>query len=347
MSHWKKTVVLVFSLIFCLWRLSNIVAAAGSTFTVVPKGSPNQIGSPQQGWYLRVQPNTDYQLKFQLGNATNTTNVIEATPVITQTSPSLQLSLNNPQAAPGPKSQYDFRKLTQSKVITLKPQQIVTDSITVHVPATGVQGIVMGGVLFRSQSDVQNQLNRLKSKKNTQAQSSTISTAAISYGAYLQQDMTRLLVHLKLGAPQLTLNNQQPILSTPLKNTTAYPFLQGKVTLAVTNQQNRALNFKQTVDNINIAANSSTNWNIPWQKGPLLAGKYYLKYTFTNPRMHYVFKKTLILSQTDVDKLNKYLPKSQRNYWIMLTVIVIIVVALLILLTFLVYHYGLHKARSK
>ncbi|MBA1393758.1 DUF3324 domain-containing protein [Lactobacillus sp. XV13L] len=194
---------------------------------------------------------------------------------------------------------------------------------------------------------MQQQLQSLKNQHSQQRNSNFLSVAAISYSVYLQQKMQPLNVKLKLGAPQLNLQNQQVALTTPLQNVTAYPFVKGKLRLRVTNQKNHNLNFTEVVNNISIAANSKTAWQIPWQKGPLLAGKYQLTYTFTNPRMHYVFHRTLILTPKQVEQLNKFLPKEKPNYLIMITVIIIIIIALLILLTFLVYHFGRHRARIK
>ncbi|WP_181189744.1 WxL protein host-binding domain-containing protein [Bombilactobacillus bombi] len=347
MKYGRFLTILLISLLFWIWRLPQVVSAAGSTFTVVPQKSATQIGPPNQGWYLHVQPDTDYHLTFQLGNVTKSRNVIEVQPVVVQTNSQLQLALDTPQAAPGPQAQYDFRKLVPSQTYTLGPQQVVTETINVHIPAAGIRGMVMGGLLFRSQTALQQQLQSLKNQHSQQRNSNFLSVAAISYSVYLQQKMQPLNVKLKLGAPQLNLQNQQVALTTPLQNVTAYPFVKGKLHLRVTNQKNHNLNFTEVVNNISIAANSKTAWQIPWQRGPLLAGKYQLTYTFTNPRMHYVFHRTLILTPKQVEQLNKFLPKEKPNYLIMITVIIIIAIALLILLTFLVYHFGRHQARIK
>lgn len=344
MKLWKKLVAICLDFCFCLGVFTLSVKAAGSTFTVIPQASPEQMGSINQGWYLKVQPDHDYQITFQIANFLSSTNVIEVIPVIVQTNSQLQLSLDEPNAQPGPHAQYDFRKLTTGKTLTLQPQQRVTETINLHVPAAGIRGILMGGLLFRSQTDLQKQKDSLQNQGKNQ--SAFLSTAAISYGLYLQQAMTKLKVHLNVGAPRLRLQNQQPLLITPVKNLTAYPFSKGRLKLQVTNPKNHALNFTKTMNNIDLAANSQVDWLFPWQKGPLLAGKYYLKYTFTNPRMHYEFKRTLILSDKQVQELNRYLPEKPRDYQVIFIVIAIITVCLLILLTFLVYHYGLWQKRK-
>lgn len=344
MNYWKKLIAVCLDLCFCLGIFALSAKAAGSTFTVIPQSSTEQMGSINRGWYLKVQPNNNYQVTFQIANFLHSTNVIEVLPVIVHTNSQLQLSLDQPNVKPGPRAQYDFRKLTMSKTITLQPQQRVTASVNIHVPKAGIQGILMGGLLFRSRTDLQKEMNGLQHQNKNQ--SSFLSTAAISYGVYLQQSLTKLKVNLNVGSPRIRLQNQQPFLLTPIKNLTAYPFSKGRLKLQVTNQKNHALNFNKTIGNIDLAANSQVDWRIPWQKGPLLAGKYYLKYTFTNPRMHYEFKRTLILSDKQVQELNRFLPKKQRNYHVILIVIAIISICLLMLLTFLIYRYGLWQKKK-
>ncbi|MBA1394531.1 hypothetical protein EQ500_11760, partial [Lactobacillus sp. XV13L] len=60
MKYRRFLTILLISLLFWIWRLPQVVSAAGSTFTVVPQKSATQIGPANQGWYLHVQPDTDY-----------------------------------------------------------------------------------------------------------------------------------------------------------------------------------------------------------------------------------------------------------------------------------------------
>ena len=126
------------------WGMLVPAEAQSSSFGVIPTQSANQIGNVKQGWYLKVHPGQTYQLQFQLCNYTNNTNKIQIQPLIVQTTPQLTLDTATPNAVPGPGAQYDFRQLVAGKVVQVPPGKVVAEKVSLHIPAAGIKGLLMG-----------------------------------------------------------------------------------------------------------------------------------------------------------------------------------------------------------
>ncbi|UQS81855.1 DUF916 and DUF3324 domain-containing protein [Bombilactobacillus folatiphilus] len=341
---YRWLVVIAFAT-FGFKQSSQGVQANGGTFSIVPEQLDNQIGSAQGGWYLHVEPNQSYQLKFKVLNFTNKENIVTVTPTISKTTPNLQLAIDDPTAKVGPKSAFNLKKMVTKNEVAVPPKGSVEASVTLKIPNQQMIGVVMGGLLFRSKTDVQAQKAKIESQKH--ASSTTVSTAAIAYDLILRQDDAILLPKLKLGNPTLAANGQQVQIMTPLKNTASYPFLQGKlkVKLTKTNFSRAKTNFH--LDNVNIASNSQTKFALPWKKSKLVAGTYQLTYTFYRHKQHYVFHRQLHVSKQQIQKLNRLLPKAQRNYRNMILIIMLLVIVLMGLITWLVYYFGINYSRRQ
>ncbi len=322
------------------WGMLVPAGAQSSSFGVIPTQSANQIGNVKQGWYLKVHPGQTYQLQFQLCNYTNNTNKIQIQPLIVQTTPQLTLDTATPNAVPGPGAQYDFRQLVAGKVVQVPPGKVVAEKISLHIPAAGIKGLLMGGLLFSSQSDLQFIRAQIKKGKS----SSTPAIANFSYGVYLQQDLHPQRPHFHIDQPKLTLANRQVLFKTPIKNTYAYPFLKGKFRARVTNRMNPKLNTTFVNKSGNFAGNSKTVWLNYWHRGPLSPGTYHVRYDLTHHRQHYVFHKSFTLTQKQTNELNKFLPKDPNRiwWWVFLAVLIVLGFAGL---TIWVYRSGLHKGR--
>lgn len=341
LKNWAWLVILLVGC--CSLGKSQIVHAAGGTFSVEPEQLTNQIGSVKGGWYLHVQPNQTYQLKFKILNLTNQSNVITVKPIPAQTNSDLQLMIDNPYAKPGPKAQFDLRKLVTPLSVEVPAKKEVEAAVTLKMPRQRLIGLIMGGLLFQSQTDLQQQ--EQQAVKNKQG-SATVSTANISYGLNLRQDDAILLPHFQVGTPILISQANRVMMQTPIKNTAPYPFLKGRLKVKISKKNYSRANCTMALKNVNFAPNSQTKLVLPWRKGRLMPGTYNVTYILDHHKQHYVFHRHIVLSPQQSKKLNYFLPRAQRKYRNVIIILVLFLVILMGLISWWVYAYG-HNLSKK
>ncbi|UQS83214.1 WxL protein peptidoglycan domain-containing protein [Bombilactobacillus thymidiniphilus] len=326
--------------IFTVCHFNTPVQAAGGTFSVIPEATEHQVGSVKGGWYLAVQPQQTYTLKFKLINLTNKENIITVTPTVAQTSNDLQIGIDNPKNNPGPGAQNDLRKLVSKQKVTVPPNGSTDSSVILTTPQRPIKGTLMGGLFFKSESDVAHQTSRVKKNHNQ----SVISTAAISYGLNIFQKRAALAPKFSVAAPTLKSENGKVMLRTPISNRQNYPLLRASARVKVEQAPKSRLNFQKTFPNVEFAGNSKLNWLVPWGKGPLVAGTYKVTYVLKNKKRHYVFHRNLIVTKKQAQEFNKLLPKKDPDYKVIIIVVLVLLLLVMVLLTCLVYYYGGNQA---
>ena len=304
-----------------------VSAAATSNIGISPVYPDNQITA--NGIFdLKVQPGQAETLKLKIANLSHETQKLIVQTTTAYTNDAGTMALDHVTVPKNKSRQVDFRRLVakrdRKQVVTVPAGEITMVEMPIKVPSKAFDGIVVGGVLVKSDDQASPFAKKGVSVKNK---------FAYAMGVVLKEsDQT--------AVPKLTMGKIQPkIVGNDIKIKTVYknnkPAIISDMTLhaKITNRQTGQVMGKTADTGMSVAPNSTFNYANNWHGHKIKPGSYHYHATITAANgQHWQLDKNF-----KVGVAGSFVMNQHCNPWLSYVIIGILVLLLIIMIAVIIY----------
>ena len=343
------------------------VQAANLPFTVKPELPTNQINPKAGYYYLKMDAGQTQTLKTVLFNTSAENIVVDIKSAPAKTAPTGLVAYMPLPAIPNDKSlQYDMTQLVtingkkNENKVSLAAHTSKEIEITVDMPKEKFDGVIAGGLTFVQEGQ---QAESTQDKQGI----SVVNNYQYITALIIRQNMTVIQPKLQLDAVAATQYANRNVIALDLRNTAKIFTNQMSMRLDIKGKesQNKDIHYQQTVSNLQIAPNSSLNYQYPLNGQAYKPGKYeatvdvyasiddkgtYIFAAETQPSnylYHWRFTKDFEISPSQAKRLNAIdptVPKPKEN--MMIWYIVAALVAIILIMAVVIYLLARKKKKQ-
>lgn len=339
---------ILFSLAFFCTLLFTITAAQSyPVFAAVPSfgvqivPTDNQEEQKQAYFDLTVDPGAEQAISMLVQNNLRRKNKIQITPVVATTNESGHAFYEPTKQKQDPTLQYAFPTLTEPKrIVTLAPNEMKTITYLIKTPKKAFNGIIMGGLSFKS-------LTAGSVKSNENHKKYKFANIQYNVAVVLRSSAPNkeAVANLSINDPNLDSYLSEPQLQVKVQNTEPNYVTDMRVITRVYQKYSHQLVFKHQQTDLSMAANSSFEFSIPWGKETVSAGSYQAVYDFKSATQHWQFKRDFKVTAAKASELNRKNPKIKVNYTPWLIAIIGLLLMLIGVSSWVIYYKGQQRGR--